>query len=266
MNDWTLLPNDEIDDEDPAAPEDDEDESSEEPDGDEDSDAEDEDSEEDDEEESPFAKDLAAQRELITDLRRSVGRSQSLVERYQKTNDELRTELRKQNESTAQILGAIVNGIDDSVIDPNLKRRVAEAQRQIQADADRESMKNEIRREIGYDPANAEAEQERAALQTQANELAADLEDQMGAMGIDPDEFDWNGLKEQFLNTDPRTARRWAMGKIREAVVAAQTATRRDTRRSTTKTPRGGETTKNENPLSGNDFAKKKAALDALLR
>lgn len=268
MTNWTLLPDEDIEDEDPEAPEDDE--SEDEAEGSEDDAGEDEDSDDESEDEDPsfeeFTRDFAATKELVDDLRRSVGRAQALMEQYRQGNEEVRAEQKAQNANMATLLGAIVNGIDDSVIDPDLKRKIREAQDEI-AEAEREERTTaRVREELGIDPRQIQAQREVALLQQTANELSADLEDEMETLGLDPDEMDWQGVKAALLSGGVVAAKRFARTKIRAALEERNVGARVTTRkRAAGPTPKGGAAEPPKNELAANDFATKKAALDKLL-
>ena len=267
MNDfskWTLQPED-IDDEDPSPSVDDA-----EQDETEDADAEGEDSTDEEEEETAevpdYARDLASQRQMIDDLRRSVGRAQSLADQWRQGHDEVREELRAQQESVANILAAIVDGIDDSAIDPALKQKVRTAQQEIAETARAARTKAELMEELGINPQQQARVQQQMEAQAVANALTADLEDEMTVFGLDPDEFDWNGVKAQLLAGGVDAAKRYARTKIREAVMEQQAAQRRTARKTAAgTTPKGAAGTPPKNDLSEGDFASRKRALDALL-
>lgn len=263
FTDWALTS--ELDDEDPAAPLTD-DEDPEEDEDEEDEDSEDEEEDDDESEVPQYLNDIAAQKAMIEDLRRSVGRAQSLTEQYRRGHEEVRAELTQQNETVASLLAAIVNGIDDSVIDPTLKAKVRQAQTDIAAESAKERTKAELLKELGYNPDAARAAQEMAQAQAVANDMAADLEDEITSMGLDPDEFDWEGVKAQFIEGGVQQARRWARTQIRTALTEAQTAQRRGARKSAAgPTPKSAAGTSNKNPLQSGSFAERKAALDKLL-
>ena len=267
MNDfskWTLVPED-IDDEDPSPSVDDTEQDETE---DADAAADDSDGEEEEEpEEVPdFARDLASQRQMIDDLRRSVGRAQSLADQWRQGHDEVREELRAQQEATANILAAIVDGIDDSAIDPTLKQKVRKAQADIAEAARAARTKAELMEELGINPQQQARVQQQMEAQAVANALTADLEDEMTTFGLDPDEFDWEGVKTQLLAGGVDAAKRFARGKIREAVMEQQAAARRTARKTAAgATPKGAAGVPTKNDLSEGDFAARKAALDKLL-
>lgn len=267
MNDfskWTLQPED-IDDEDksPSVDDTEQDET-------EDVEDEGEDSTDEEDEESgdspDFAKDLATQRQMIDDLRRSVGRAQSLADQWRQGHDEVREELRAQQESVANILAAIVDGIDDTAIDPALKQKVRTAQQEIAEAARTARTKAELMEELGINPRQREVVQQQLEAQAVANALTADLEDEMSVFGVDPDEFDWEGVKAQLLSGGVEAAKRFARTKIREAVMEQQAAQRRTARKTAAgPTPKGAAGVPPKNDLSEGDFAARKKALDALL-
>jgi uncharacterized coiled-coil protein SlyX len=263
--DWTLQPD--IDpDEKPPEKEDSEDTNdaedgdgdADDSDKDEDDNGNDKDSDSDDDE--PTADDrLAAleslseeQKATIADLRRTVGRAQSIAGRLDadKTNEELREELRNVNRRAADSMAAIVGGLDESLVDPKLREQVAATQREVERAEERADLIKSLKEEGLIQEPVEKTELEEA--QEAANALGVELANQIKSFGLDPEDeaFDWKAMRDMLIAEGTAAVRSKVTATIREQITAGATEQRRETRRSTaSKTPKGANAAGDEDEL-----------------
>lgn len=216
------------------------------------------DNEEDDDDgddDAPLSRaEARALKQTVRELSSAVGRVQSLTRQQARGNDDedVRNELRKQNADMLRLLATVVGGIDENAIDPALRQRVGQAMSELEAAEQRKADLDALRKELGLTPQSTAARQQMADMQETANELAADIEDEIVAAGMDPDDstlFPWQEwtakFKEEALKTGDiagaaRTVRRLALTAVRKASEADASSTRREARRKASgQTPKG---------------------------
>lgn len=160
----------------------------------------------------------------IEDLKRSVGRFQSIASKMESSNSEKQlADLRRQMDDQYSAIGtqleALVQGSED--LDPAVKQRILEAQ-------------NQARQNAAVQKAVAEQMEKINPPQPQGNpqvsNLERELENTITAAGLNPDDsmFDWAAMST-MLASDPSgsSVRAHVVGKILEAKVEEASATRR---------------------------------------
>lgn len=193
------------------------------------------------EEDEPSADDRLAelerlstdQRATIEDLRRTVGRAQSIASKLDddKTNEELREELRTLSQRTADSIAAVVDGLDQNLVDPKLRAAVAATQAEAASAAERAKLIAELRAEgvINKPDAKSEVDEAREA----ANELGREMVGLITGVGLDykDDAFDWDKMRVMLAAGGPEDVRTHVMKTIREQISASASDDRRESRR-----------------------------------
>lgn len=225
-----------------------------------------------------YVEDMAGLQRMIGELKTSVGRAQSLARQMSNANDntEVMTQLRQQNLAVADLFATLVDGIDESALDPSLRVRVKEARGEILEAERKAEMMDEIRKELGITPGTMREQEALSEQQDKANALAEDIEDQIVAAGLDPDDatlFPWPEWVRLFKaaeasgNDGARTVRRAAIKAIADAQNTDQADDRRESRRAAAgKTPRGSTPAVTKDPLTTGDLDARIKALRALTR
>lgn len=199
----------------------------------------------------------ADQKEVIADLRRTVGRAQSIASRVDadKTNEELREELRALSTKTASSIAAVVEGLDDTLVDPKLREAVAATQREAERAAERADLIASLKKEGLIQEPEQKTELEEA--QTQANALGVELANQIASFGLDAKDeaFDWQAMRDLLVKDGPAAVREKVTATIREQITAGATEDRREVRRQTsTPTPKGAGAGDGDGPLRTGDL------------
>lgn len=178
----------------------------------------------------------ADQRSTIEDLRRTVGRAQSIAARLDddKTNDELRDELRALSQRTADTIAAVVDGLDPTMVDSKLRAAVAATQAEAASAAERAKLIAELREEGIINKPNAEPEVDET--REAANELGREMVTLIKGVGLDykDEAFDWDSLRVTLAAEGPTAVRTAVMKTIREQIAADASDTRREGRRTKT--------------------------------
>ncbi len=214
--------------------------------------------------------DMTAMRTMIQDLKSVVGRAQSLARQVGRDpSADVEAKLREQNLVVAELIGHIVEGIDESAIDPKLKARVLEARREIMAAEERARMMEELKSELGITPEVQREREELEDLQARANDLAETIEDQIVAAGLDPNDetlFPWKEWAQMFKEgRDERPVRRAALKAINDAMNADRSGDRRESRRGVgARVPSNKTPAAKKDPLLNGSLAERIAYLDRL--
>jgi hypothetical protein len=169
----------------------------------------------------------------LSDLRRSVGRVQSLASQFNtgKATDTTGDELREKFQETSEQLDMLVTGLD-GVIDPETRDKLITARQQARAVAERTSLRNEIIAELTPAPA-AQPNQADAVTQL-ANAYEKQLIGEIEAFDLDPNDtevFDWSKAGSYFQAGDYDGMTKYIRGQIREAITADTPAARRQARK-----------------------------------
>lgn len=137
---------------------------------------------------------------LANDLRRSAGRIQSLEQRLQQESSDkqkLNEEISKQFGGLTELLGEVVNNIDDTAIDPTTKARVQQAYDASRRQAETASLRREAAKEALDElrkqyPQLAEQQTQTANVDEQLAQQAARIEPRVvgmfDAVGENPDD------------------------------------------------------------------------------
>ena len=177
---------------------------------------------------------LKQDKKVIEDLRRSVGRVQSLADKFSAaSNDTQRADIQRQiNEKFATLdgqIGEIVGALDETSIDPATRQRIIEAQR---ASREAARVQQAVDEAIAKRTPAPVPQQDFSPLET---ELVSTIE----AAGLDPDDdrFNWQEMSRLLAaDRSGRMVRAHVLGKILEAKTEEDAATRR----TTAKTQAGG--------------------------
>lgn len=241
-------------------------------DSDEASDTEDSAADDDSDDDAPISrKEFAALEKTAQELRTSLGRARSVLDRLDNrgAQEEMVAEMRQQNAATAELFRVVVNGLAPNAIDPNLRAQINAAADEIAAAEQKASMLDELKRELGIDP-NKPSDEDYDELQEAANDLAADLEDEIRAEGMDPDDntrFNWTKWAETIKTQGIRAARVQARREIKEAAKEEQSGARRESRRAASgASPRGKAPVVKGDPLTSGSLADRIKALNAITR
>lgn len=216
---------------------------------------------------SKYEADLAAMRQ---ELRTLVGRAQSNARQVaEASNSEALAQLREQNVAVAELFATLVSGIDENSIDPNLRTKILQTRDEIMQTEQRARMLDEIREELGISPTAARERDALEQLQAQANALADEIEDQIVAAGLDPNDpqFPWKQWAETLKTDGVRAVRRAALQAINQARDVEQQGTRREARRTAAgRTPRQVAPASKGNPLETGSFEERYKALMGMTR
>jgi len=164
----------------------------------------------------------------LAELRRSVGRVQSLASQFNngKVQDNTDTELREQFAKTSEQLDLLVNGLED-VIDPDTRARILLARQQARDAAERTSLKKELMEELAPPP--VVTPDARAVADRYESELLAEIK----GYGLDPDDeaFDWKQAGQLYSSGDIAGMQRYIREQIRTSLTAAAPDGRRQARK-----------------------------------
>jgi hypothetical protein len=214
---------------------------------------------------------MAAMRTMVGDLKTAVGRAQSLARQVSETSDtsQIAAQLREQNVAVAELFGTLVDGMDETTLDPALRSRIRQARDEIMQAEQRAQMLDELREEMGISPTAQRDRDSQEQLQAQANVLAEEIEDQIVAAGLDPEDpaFPWKDWALIMMNDGPRAVRRAALKAINDAKDADQQGSRREAKRSAAgRTPRGSAPASKGDPLTSGSFEDRYKALQGMTR
>lgn len=223
---------------------------------------------------SKYESDMAGMRSLVNDLRTTVGRAQALARQVEQSNrsDEALAQLREQNVAVAELFGSLVDGIDQTVLDPAMRNRIVQARNDILEAEKRAKMLEELREELGIErprPGTSTRAQ-LEALQAEADEVADEISASIRKAGFDPTDqslFPWKEWAEIMKGEGASAVRQAAILAISNATVAKQSEGRREARRTAAgKSPRGGAAASNRNPLQSGSFEERYKALQGMTR
>lgn len=189
---------------------------------------------------------------MITDLTRSVGRIQSLSDRLNNSsNDEvikdLRTQLSENYSNTTDLLTELVSGLDPDLVSPTVLAKVQEAKEASTRAAAKASLEELVEQMVDQRvPKRPEPDTQTTT--GGKSPLEIQIEEEIQSYDLDPDSdyFDWKEAQALF-NQQPdmasaeRAVKTYFRTKIREAVLAENSATARQVRKeSAGKAPKPG--------------------------
>lgn len=232
------------------------------------------DDEQEDEEDAPLtldavreliAKETGAHAQTLRQLNTTVGRLQSIMDRQAKSppkDDESVKLMQERYGEVSELLTLLVSGMDETVLSPEVRERIAAAQREAQRRADKEEILKEVR-EANKPPADDGPSTEDLLM-----EFQGEMEALIKQAGLDPDDelFDWSGAAVQALQRGGTTAARaYFIEQIGEGLKEKGAATRRDSRKKNAgKGSPKGQASGDKDPLSTGSLDDRLAALRAL--
>lgn len=169
----------------------------------------------------------------IADLRRSIGRVQSIVEKSTKDGTDSSTALREaiQGEfgDVRDLLDAIVNSADETVFDPSLKAKIAEARALAAHKADVDSLRNDL--DEKFEALKAASQPTSETDRTVAQTLEASVVNEITDHGLDHNDFNWDEAATQFKSGGEPAVRKYFRAQIAEKLIERDTDTRRQARK-----------------------------------
>lgn len=162
----------------------------------------------------------------IEDLKRSVGRMQSLATKWETSSADERGQIAKQIEDRFSALDqqveSIVAGLDETALDPATRNRILSVRDQIRRDSElRQLVDQEVEKRVPRQTQN----------QQEPSPLEMELIRTITAAGLDPDSqmFDWKGEMSRLVVADPsgQSLRKHVLDKILESRADDDAATRR---------------------------------------
>jgi hypothetical protein len=169
---------------------------------------------------------------VAADLRRTVGRIQSLETKLAEVQqasarDDIIEQVNQQFGSVNQMLATVVEGIDETALDPATKQRVREAAAASQRAAERAALKKEITAELQPQTPNAPVTEQtpggipKAELARYENAAVTAL----AKAGLDPDkDFDWAQASNILASGGGLSG---LMDSVNETITQASSASRR---------------------------------------
>lgn len=179
---------------------------------------------------------LASERSLnkkqIDDLKRTVGRAQSLIDRSDRvTKADLETSLNKEFGSVQELLAAIVAQADPTVFPDALRVQVAKAAEEAAKRTERDSLRAEVLAELL--PVVQQSSAEDANLRVQRQ-----IETELTAAGFETDDLDWAEADKAWRQDGEGGVMKYARDSIAGLVSSRDADTSRQERKAAvTKTP-----------------------------
>lgn len=170
----------------------------------------------------------------VEDLKRSVGRLQSLATRMDSGRGDvtaLREQYDSQLEGVTELIGQLTESLDESVLtDPSVRNRILQAREVARRAAEREKLKKELKEEVAP---QRETPQTGELNQAYADALSVSLEEEIRDAGLDPDSehFDWNRANTLLVSDGGAAVRKYIRSQIRTALTEEAASTRRDRRK-----------------------------------
>lgn len=142
------------------------------------------------------------QQRLIQKLTGTVGRLQSTMDKQDAAppkNAETVKQMQEQYSEVSELLGAIVDGMDETTLSPAVKQRVTEARDTARRRAENDELFDRVVKAVR--PEKDETPEIADATQTALREFQGRMESLITKAGMDPDDevFDWSGAASQAL-------------------------------------------------------------------
>lgn len=167
----------------------------------------------------------------IEDLKRSVGRVQSLVDRSDRvTKGDLQSTLNKEFGSVQELLAAIVNSADPTVFPDTLKQQIAKAAEESKRRADRDSLRAEVLADLL--PAVQPVQEDSDNLRVESQIMS-----ELTAAGFEQDDLDWAEADKAWRANGEGGVMKFARDQIATLVADRDAATRRQSRKEVTPSP-----------------------------
>mgnify|MGYP003136013987 CR=1 FL=1 len=213
---------------------------------------------------------------LMQNFTRTVGRVQSLMDRMDKTDptEGLRTQVDEQIGGVTELLGQLVEGLGEDVLDANTKNRVDALLQGQRATKEQDSLVARIVEQLGGPQAgNTQAPVQPVESSASASGVSSTEQDILAAItkaGFVADDFDWNEANTQLSAGGNTGVTLWFGEQIAAKRSETQTGKRRQDRKdSAGSTPGaasgGSETNTDGLDASGGKFKDAIANLETLL-
>ena len=165
---------------------------------------------------------------LFNDLKSSIGRFQSLQARLEEgrgDSTKLREQVNEQVSVVDQTLERLLDGIDESALDPKVRQDITKIRSEYRAKADRASLEAELLEKMRKESAPVVPQRPQVpAVEVEINAL-------IEAADMNPDDFDWSEAATVWQKDGDGALRKYFLGKITEKRTEAEAAERRQTRR-----------------------------------
>lgn len=181
------------------------------------------------------------------ELKTSIGRFQSLIDRLPKDGEVTKTmqaQMDSQVDAIHDLLSTLASGLDDDILEPDVKRRVLESvsqrKQERQSATAQQTVVEQVLKQLGI---NTEGPQGPTVQDAQAmvERLSDEMESLVTDAGLDSSEIDWNAANEALKAGGERGLRKYFATYIRDALLDSERAQRRQRRKQVDdKAPRGG--------------------------
>jgi hypothetical protein len=154
---------------------------------------------------------LRAERAHIDDLRRSVGRIQALESQLEtakqtdlETREQLVSEIEDNFGGVTELLETVVNGIDETSIDPATRARAQAVLNDRKRAAELASLKKTVTAEVRQElqpaqPQQVQPQQTSPFTQQELVNYSRLMEDRLTAGGVNPDNVDWTSATRELV-------------------------------------------------------------------
>lgn len=174
----------------------------------------------------------------LRDFSRAVGRLQSAASKAVAAPQGIAPELQEQLQASYAMLDSLIDGLDETAVDPAVRKQLQglrEKRRQLQAEADIDRRVEEKVRKALPQP---QGDPEESAVAQALLSFQHEVEDEIEAYGLDPDDFDWEGEATTLLRTKGFAATRtYFRQKIQENLRDTAATERRQARKGTADKP-----------------------------
>ena len=173
---------------------------------------------------------------MATDLRRTVGRLQSIVDR----NPEPDAAVREQITQSQQMLDLLIDGLDDTAVDPNVRERIRSTRDVARKAAERAAIVAEteaavLKRVKPQADDDGDDLSEKDKLLAMGRAFEDDVVEEIKSYDLDPADFDWKEATDILVKDGVPATRKWFRAKIKEALAEADTEERRQARKTLAK-------------------------------
>ncbi len=170
-------------------------------------------------------------KETVLDLRRSVGRLQAELEKLGKveqiTDADVDAKVKTELGGTQEILAELLNGMDDTVIDPSLRAKINGVIENSRRAAERDSLVKEVEDKVRVIVKEATPEPQG----TGRSPLEIEIVEEIQGYGLDDKDFDWSEASRVFSNSGDGALRNWFRGQIAEKLEEDRADKRRQSRK-----------------------------------
>lgn len=208
---------------------------------------------------------LASQKSVnetqIADLRRSIGRVQSIAEKFAKDGTDSTTAVQsaitQEFGDVRDLLDAIVNSADETVFDTSLKAKIADARALAAQKANIDSLRSDL--DAKFEDLKSASQVPDEETRTAAQALEASVVSEITDYGLDHKDFDWSEAATQFSSGGEPAVRKYFREQITEKLAEDNADARRQTKKESTEdSPAPSGPT-----MTDDDFLASDADLDA---